>query len=230
MICEKRAALQHARDTTMDLNVNEIFYSIQGESVHTGLPCVFVRLTGCNLRCAYCDTQYAFTEGRTMSIAQIVARVDAFAGDLVEITGGEPLLQSGTPALVDRLLQSGYRVLIETNGSLDIDRVDRRCSRIMDIKCPSSNEAASHDRTNHQRLTATDQVKFVIGDRRDFDYAVRMQTALPACLPADRVLFSAVAGRLPLEQLAGWMLERRIHARLQVQLHKVIWPDRERGV
>ena len=214
----------------MDLSVNEIFYSIQGESVHAGLPCVFVRLTGCNLRCRYCDTRYAYADGRPMSIDQIIARVDSFGSNLVEITGGEPLLQPGTPALVNALLQCGYRVLIETNGSLDIDRVDRQCSRIMDIKCPSSGESANYDQENHQRLTANDQVKFVIGDHRDFQFAVQIQAGLPTILPAERVLFSAVAGRLPVKKLAGWLLKERIAARLQVQLHKIIWPEQERGV
>ena len=214
----------------MDLTVNEIFYSIQGESVHSGLPCVFVRLTGCNLRCRYCDTRYAFSEGQQMTIPEIVARVDAFGGNLVEITGGEPLVQKQTPVLVDELLTGGYQVLMETNGSLDIDRVDRRCSRIMDIKCPSSGEAEANDPDNCERLTANDQVKFVIADHIEFQFATRAMAGLPAVLPADRILFSSVAGQLPAEQLARWMLESRIRARLQVQLHKVIWPNRDRGV
>jgi organic radical activating enzyme len=147
---------------TMNLTVNEIFYSIQGESVHTGLPCVFVRLTGCNLRCTYCDTQYAFDEGRFMSVADILRQVGQFGCGLVEITGGEPLFQSHTPALAGKLLESGYQVLVETNGSLDIDRVDRRCSRIMDVKCPSSGEQSRNDSANLNRITPNDQVKFVI--------------------------------------------------------------------
>ena len=214
----------------MELIVNEIFYSIQGESVHAGLPCVFVRLTGCNLRCRYCDTRYAFSEGRCMSIGHIVERVASFGCRLVEITGGEPLLQEQTPKLVNALLADRYQVLMETNGSLDIDRVDRRCSRIMDIKCPSSGEKSSNDPENRKRLTANDQVKFVVGDRNDFRFAVEMMADLPDCLPADRILFSAAAGGLAMEELARWMLDARIRARLQVQLHKVIWPDRERGV
>ena len=214
----------------MDLTVNEIFYSIQGESVHAGMPCVFVRLTGCNLRCRYCDTRYAFSEGRPLSIGQIIEQVGSFGCSLVEITGGEPLIQDPTPTLIDALLENRYQVLMETNGSLDIDRVDRRCSRIMDIKCPSSGEASGNDPENIGRLTANDQVKFVIGDRNDFRFAAEMLPGLPAVLPTDRILFSAVAGQLSIEQLARWMLEARTRARLQVQLHKVIWPDRERGV
>jgi 7-carboxy-7-deazaguanine synthase len=215
---------------TMKLNVNEIFYSIQGESVHAGLPCIFVRLTGCNLRCSYCDTRYAFDEGEALTIDQMIGRVKTFGCSLVEITGGEPLLQDGTPVLVAELLEAGYTVLLETNGSLDIDRVDRRCSRIMDIKCPSSQAASSIDENNFQKLTANDQVKFVIGDREDFRFARRMLERLPDCLPTDRVLFSAVDGQLSPDRLARWMLEESIRARLQLQLHKVIWPDMERGV
>ncbi|BBO66806.1 7-carboxy-7-deazaguanine synthase [Desulfosarcina alkanivorans] len=214
----------------MNLKVNEIFYSIQGESVHAGLPCVFVRLTGCNLRCSYCDTRYAFHDGRTMSRASVVERVRQYGCSLVEITGGEPLNQSGTPALAGALLEAGYTLLVETNGSLDIDRVDRRCSRIMDIKCPSSGEEASNDPANLKRLTPNDQVKFVIGDRKDFLFARHMVSRLPASLPPERVLFSPVSGRLPADRLARWILDARLGARLQVQLHRLIWPDRERGV
>lgn len=214
----------------MNLKVNEIFYSIQGESVHAGLPCTFVRLSGCNLRCHYCDTRYAYDAGETMSIAQIIEQVDAFGCDLVEITGGEPLLQELTPALVDALLGTGYQVLMETNGSLDINRVDRRCSRIMDIKCPSSGERNQNDPLNLVRLTAHDQVKFVIGDHDDFLFASLMLSRLPATMPPDRILFSAVSGRMHPDQLARWMLEARIKARLQLQLHRLIWPDQDRGV
>jgi 7-carboxy-7-deazaguanine synthase len=214
----------------MNLKVNEIFYSIQGESVHTGLPCVFVRLAGCNLRCRYCDTTYAYDAGSVMGVAQIIEQVRRYGCDLVEVTGGEPLAQEHTPALVKDLLRAGYQVLMETNGSLNIDRVDRRCSRIMDIKCPSSGAHVSNDPANQKRLTANDQVKFVIGDGDDFLFAKTMLARLPALLPVDRILFSAVSGRLPPDQLARWMLDARIRARLQVQLHKVIWPDRDRGV
>ena len=214
----------------MNLKINEIFYSIQGESVHAGLPCVFIRLTGCNLRCRYCDTAYAYHAGHTMAVPQILEQVRTFHCNLVEVTGGEPLIQENTPALVEDLLKAGYQVLMETNGSLDIDRVDRRCSRIMDIKCPSSGEHTRNDPANLNRLTANDQVKFVIGNREDFLFAAQMVTCLPASLPVDRVLFSAVFGGLPLDQLARWIVDSRIRARLQVQLHKIIWPDRDRGV
>lgn len=214
----------------MNLKVNEIFYSIQGESVHAGLPCVFVRLAGCNLRCRYCDTEYAFHEGVVTPLSRILEKIRQFGCSLVEVTGGEPLVQEHTPALVKTLLKTGYTVLMETNGSLDIDRVDRRCSRIMDIKCPSSGECARNDLSNLDRLTANDQVKFVIGDRDDFLFAKQMVPRLPAALPADRVLFSPVSGRLPPDRLARWILEAGIRTRFQVQLHKMIWPDRDRGV
>ena len=214
----------------MTLKVNEIFFSIQGESVHAGLPCAFVRLTGCNLRCIYCDTTYAYEDGRDMTVSQILAQVAAFACRRIEITGGEPLLQEETPVLARRLLTDGYEVLVETNGSLDIDRIDRRCSRIMDVKCPSSGEAHRNDRDNFHRLTNRDQVKLVIGNREDFLFATRVIADLPPLLPRDRILFSAVHGRLPLERLARWMLDAHVDARLQVQLHKIIWPHRDRGV
>jgi len=214
----------------MNLTVNEIFYSIQGESIHAGLPCVFVRLTGCNLRCRYCDTRYAFNEGSTMAVGQILDRVASFACGLVEITGGEPLFQKGTPELAAALLAKGYDVLLETNGSLNIDRVDCRCSRIMDIKCPSSGEVSKNDPANLARLTANDQVKFVIGDHKDFWFAVEMLERVPAFVPRDRILFSHVAERLPPDRLARWMLDANIQARMQIQLHKFIWPERDRGV
>jgi 7-carboxy-7-deazaguanine synthase len=191
---------------------------------------VFVRLTGCNLRCHYCDTRYAFDTGNAMTVAQIVDQVATYGCHRVEITGGEPLAQNETPALVNALLSDGYQLLMETNGSMDIDRVDRRCSRIMDIKCPSSGEHTKNDTANLQRLTAHDQVKFVIGDHDDFLFAIRQLTRLPVILPTDRILFSAVSGRLPPDRLAAWMLEARIEARLQLQLHRLIWPDQERGV
>jgi 7-carboxy-7-deazaguanine synthase len=214
----------------MNLTINEIFYSIQGESVHAGLPCVFVRLTGCNLRCRYCDTRYAFDEGSPMAVGRIVERVASFGCGLVEITGGEPLFQDRTPELANALLNKGYEVLVETNGSLNIDRVDRRCSRIMDIKCPSSGEASKNDADNLARLTANDQIKFVIGDKEDFRFAVQTLDRVPDALPRDRILFSHVSKWLPPNQLARWMLDAHIRARMQIQLHKVIWPERDRGV
>ena len=214
----------------MRLTVNEIFYSIQGESTHAGRPCVFVRLTGCNLRCRYCDTRYAYHQGSEMPVARVVAQLNAFNCKLAAITGGEPLLQAATPLLVEQLLEAGYRVLVETNGSLNIDCVDRRCTRIMDVKCPSSGEQTRNDGANFGRLTENDQVKFVVGDRPDFDFAWAALTALPRHLPGGQILFAPQFGRLPPERLARWILDAHIEVRLQLQLHKLIWPDRDRGV
>jgi 7-carboxy-7-deazaguanine synthase len=214
----------------MALHVNEIFFSIQGESDHAGLPCVFVRLTGCNLRCRYCDTTYAYAEGQLMSVADVVTRVRRFNNSLVTITGGEPLLQEETPVLVKQLLAADHEVLLETNGSLNIDRVDHRCSRIVDIKCPSSNEAGKNDLANLNRLTGNDQIKFVIGDRKDFIFAKDMLPRLPSTIHPSRILFSAVFDRLPPQRLARWILDDHLKVRLQLQLHKFIWPDQDRGV
>ena len=155
----------------MALKINEIFYSIQGESSFAGRPCVFVRLTGCNLRCAYCDTAYAYVAGVSWQIRDIIGHIGRYGSRLVEITGGEPLLQDETPALVKALLDLGWTVLMETNGSLDVRRVDEQCIRIMDVKCPSSGEADRNDLDNLRRLTAHDEIKFVIGDRGDYEYA-----------------------------------------------------------
>jgi len=214
----------------MKLKVNEIFYSLQGESVHTGLPCVFVRLTGCNLRCRFCDTQYAFHEGSVLTVPQVVETVSGFGCRLVEITGGEPLVQENTPLLAGKLLDKGHQVLVETNGSLNIDRLDPRCSRIMDIKCPSSGESERNDVNNFDRLTANDQVEFVIGDRNDFDFACDGLPKLLGKLPVERILFSAIEGQLEPSILAKWILKERLQVRLQVQLHKVLWPNQDRGV
>ena len=155
----------------MAIEVSEIFHSIQGESSWSGQPCVFIRLTGCNLRCAYCDTSYAYEQGRFMDIAEILERVRRLRCDLVEVTGGEPLIQAETPSLIRRLLDEDYTVLLETNGSIDIGMVDSRCVRIMDIKCPSSGMAGQNDLRNLEKLRAQDELKFVIGSRKDYEFA-----------------------------------------------------------
>lgn len=214
----------------MMVKVNEIFHSIQGESVYTGLPCVFVRLTGCNLRCRFCDTPYAYTDGQSMSVAHVLDAVGAFGCRLVTVTGGEPLIQAAAPTLIAALLDNGFQVLMETNGSLNIDGADRRCSRIMDIKCPSSGEARHFATANLDRLTAHDQVKFVIGDEADFQFASAWLPRLTMRVPVERILFSAVADRLAPALLAQWIVDARIQIRLQVQLHRILWPDRDRGV
>jgi 7-carboxy-7-deazaguanine synthase len=213
----------------MTLIVNEIFYSIQGESLNAGRPCVFVRLAGCNLRCNYCDTTYAYEEGTSASIREIIREVEQFDCPLVEVTGGEPLSQSDTPLLISQLLDAGYEVMLETNGSLDVSSVDPRCMKILDIKCPSSGESSKNRYENLPLLTASDQVKFVIGDRTDYEFAKKTMGILPRVLRTHHVLFSPVSGMLPLDTLAKWILQDNSPVRLHVQLHKFIWPEVTRG-
>ncbi|HYA03748.1 MAG TPA: radical SAM protein [Syntrophobacteria bacterium] len=215
----------------MGLRVNEIFYSIQGESSHVGRPCVFVRLTGCNLRCSYCDTQYAYEEGEEFEADAIVKRVRAYRCPLVEVTGGEPLIQTETPILIRRLLDERYEVLLETNGSQDISRVDDRCVRIVDIKCPSSGEAKNNDLGNLVRLTEKDEVKFVIGDRADYEYAKKTLASMNSNANKVRAVhFSPVLQNIHPRLLAEWILEDHLDVRLHLQLHKFIWDPNQRGV
>ena len=214
----------------MTLIVNEIFYSIQGESTYSGLPCTFVRLTGCNLRCSYCDTQYAYEEGVKTNITQILSRVAAFNCPLVEITGGEPLFQSKTPLLISKLLENGYMVMMETNGSFDISRVDERCIKIVDIKCPSSNESEKNDLENLKRLHPKDQIKFVVGNREDYMYAKNIITLHCSNFLGDHILFSPASGIMSSADLAGWILEDKLNVRLHLQLHTIIWPNKKKGV
>ncbi|MBS3754666.1 MAG: radical SAM protein [Desulfobacterales bacterium] len=217
-------------ESGLRLRVNEIFYSIQGESLHAGRPCIFVRLTGCNLRCSYCDTTYAYFEGRIMDMDEIVSKVAAYGCRLVEITGGEPLMQEQTPVLVDRLLASGLEVLMETNGTYPIDRVSPECIKIVDIKCPASGESEKTDFDNISRLKKQDQVKFVVCDRRDYEFARQVIERFWPGRPTCPVLISPAFGRLEPDRLAGWILEDRMDIRLQLQLHKIIWPHIQRGV
>lgn len=213
----------------MTLKVNELFYSIQGESLYAGLPCVFVRLTGCNLRCSYCDTQYAYEDGSFMTIEEILEKISVYTCPLVEITGGEPLLYEETPSLVQYLIEKEYTVLLETNGSLDINAVNHRCIRIVDIKCPGSGESHRNDLENLNRLTPTDQLKFVITDKTDYNFARRLLYNTwrpPFPLP---VLFSAAAPVLSPTRLAEWILADHLDVRLQMQLHKILWPREERS-
>lgn len=214
----------------MSLIINEIFYSIQGESIYSGRPCTFVRLTGCNLRCSYCDTQYAYEEGIKMKITQIMRQVAYYKCPLVEITGGEPLLQNETPLLISKLLENGYDVMMETNGSFDISRVDERCIKIVDIKCPSSNESEKNDLENLKRLHSKDQIKFVIGNHEDYKYAKSIISSHCPDFPGDRILFSPVYGKLSPANLADWILKDHLNVRLHFQLHKMIWPDKNKGV
>jgi len=212
----------------MALKVNEIFYSIQGESTYAGRPCVFVRLTGCNLRCSFCDTKYAYEEGEELDIDDILTRVAKHDCGLVEVTGGEPLLQKETPVLIDRLIKKNYEVLLETNGTHDMSHVDERCVTILDVKCPSSGESDKSDLGNIGKLKERDEIKFVIGDRADYQYATKMLDLIRTNAPQKNiVLFSPVLRRLDPKQLAGWILEDHLDVRLHMQLHKVMWgPDR----
>jgi 7-carboxy-7-deazaguanine synthase len=214
----------------MALTINEIFHSIQGESLHAGRPCIFIRLTGCNLRCRYCDTRYAFSEGQPMEMEAILAQIRSFHSRLVELTGGEPLLQDGATDLISVLLDAGYEVLLETNGSRPIQGVDPRCVRIVDVKCPGSGESEQMHWENLAHLTAKDQLKFVIQNRADYEYAVSVTRRKPDLLPWDHLLFSPVRDKLPPRELARWMLADGLAVRLHLQLHPIIWPDRDRGV
>ena len=212
------------------LTVNEIFHSIQGESTHSGRPCVFVRLTGCDLRCVWCDTPYAFHDGRKRDVDEVVADVEQYRCDLVEITGGEPLLQQDVYPLMDRLLAVGATVLLETGGHVSVARVPVAVVKVMDIKCPGSGECDRNAWENLSRLTDRDQVKFVIADRVDYEFArdvVRRQTLETRC---GAVLFSAVHDVLPPARLAEWVLADRLPVRLQIQLHKHLWGAGTRGV
>ncbi len=204
------------------LVITEIFRSLQGESTYAGLPCVFVRLTGCDLRCTYCDTTYAFTGGKRMSVTEILAEVNGFGTSLVEVTGGEPLLQPAVHGLMKRLANEGKTVLLETSGAHDISACDPRVVRIVDLKCPSSGEMARNRWENLDHLRSRDEIKFVIGTREDFDWAVdatRKYGLTDKC----PVLFSAVWETLSMPKLAEWIQASGLPVRLQPQLHKILW-------
>jgi 7-carboxy-7-deazaguanine synthase len=223
------------------LLVNEIFHSIQGESTWAGCPCVFVRLRGCHLRCRYCDTEYAFREGGRRSVAELVETACGFGTPLVEVTGGEPLLQPGVHGLIASLCDRGRTVLIETSGACDISPCDPRSIVILDLKTPGSGECGRNDLGNLDRLRPRDEVKFVITDRGDYEWAratIRSHGLAERC---HAVLLSPVfeqprgleilgCGGLSPKTLAEWMLEDRLPARMQTQLHKAIWPPHTRGV
>lgn len=212
------------------LTVNEIFYSIQGESTYSGRPCVFVRLAGCDLRCSWCDTPYAFNEGRKMSIDEVLQEVDRYGSPLVELTGGEPLLQPDVYPLMARLIESGRTVLLETGGQIDVSQVPGAVVKVMDVKCPGSGEADKNEWGNIDRLGSRDQVKFVIKDRADYEYArdVVVRHALDRRCAA--VLFSPVHGVLSPSDISRWILEDNLPVRLQLQIHKHIWGADARGV
>jgi len=211
------------------VKVNEIFYSIQGESSYAGFPCVFIRLTGCNLNCTYCDTKYARKKGRKMSFEKILKAVGRYDTPLVEITGGEPLLQEDTPQLVQVLLDKGYRVLIETNGTQNIDRLPAGVICIMDIKCPGSGEEKKTDWANIQRLNKKDEAKFVLSSRADYLWATQMIRGY-RLQDKVKVLLSPVQEKLDPAEIAHWILQDGLNVRLHLQLHKVLWPDKSRNI
>jgi 7-carboxy-7-deazaguanine synthase len=213
--------------TATTLRVSEIFHSLQGESTHAGLPTVFVRLTGCPLRCDWCDTGHAFSGGTPMTVAAILEHVAAFACPTVCVTGGEPLAQAGCLSLLAALCDAGYSVSLETSGALDIGGVDARVSRIVDLKAPDSGESAKNRWENLDLLRPTDELKFVLASRRDYDWAVaacRERQLFGRC----PILFSPVWDSLPPNDLAEWILQDRLPVRLQLQLHKILWGE-ERG-
>lgn len=212
------------------LTINEIFHSIQGESTHTGRPCVFVRLTACDLRCSWCDTPYAFTEGQKMTLDDVLERVEEYGCDLVEITGGEPLLQSDVYPLMEQLLASGKTVMVETGGHRSIRDVPTEVIRIVDVKCPGSGESEKNHWDNLGLLTPHDEVKFVIRDRADYEYAKDVVARYGLLDRTAAVLFSPVHGVLASKDLAAWILEDRLPVRLQLQAHKYIWDAETRGV
>ena len=220
-----RGPIPKTVDHPARLRITEIFHSIQGEARMVGVPTAFVRLTGCPLRCGYCDTEYAFTGGRWMTLGDILDAVATHRARYVCVTGGEPLAQKDCQELLRQLCDKGYEVSLETSGALDISAVDKRVSRVVDIKTPGSGECARNRMDNLGLLTPCDQVKFVLCDRADFEWA----RDLVAAHRIDRrceVLFSAVYGRLEARELAEWILAERLPVRLQVQLHKLLWGER----
>ena len=217
------------------LRVTEIFYSIQGESTWAGVPCTFVRLTGCPLRCVWCDTAYAFHGGERMSFDEIVARVRAYPAAVIEVTGGEPLAHAPAYALTERLLEEGYTVLVETSGAFDVAPLDPRVHKIMDLKCPGSGESHRNRWENLEHLTERDEIKFVVKDRNDYEWARETVRArgLDARVEAGSLralLVSPVWGDIDVEELADWILEDALPVRFQMQLHKLVWGPERTGV
>ena len=211
------------------LKVHEIFYSLQGESTRAGWPCVLVRLTGCQMRCSWCDSEYAFYDGAWMSRDEVIAEVGRHGCPMVEVTGGEPLLQPGTRPLLAALADRGYEVLLETGGGLDVSGVDPRVRRIVDVKCPASGEAEGNRWANLGLLTGRDEVKFVLADEADYRWARRVieeHDLGHRCA----VSLSPVSGSIDPADIAAWMLRDRLAARLQLQLHKLLWGSDATGV
>jgi 7-carboxy-7-deazaguanine synthase len=217
-------------DGELKLTINEIYFSIQGESTWAGRPCVFVRLTFCNLRCTYCDTEYAFYEGKRQSLGEIVGAVLAYRCPLVEITGGEPLLQKNVLPLMTTLADAGCTVLLETSGAHDISAVDPRVHRIMDLKTPGSGEVERNLWSNLEHLTARDEVKFVIGSREDYEWSCAQLRQHRLDQRCGAVLFSPIFGRIDPREIVEWILADNLPVRFQLQMHKFIWKPTQRGV
>ena len=217
------------------LRITELFHSIQGESTWAGYPCTFIRLTGCPLRCVWCDTEYSFYGGEKVALDELIAKVDANGPQLVEITGGEPLIHRNAFVLARMLLDKGYTVLVETSGAIDVAPLDPRAHKIMDLKCPGSGEAQRNLWSNLDHLTGRDEIKFVIKDRADYEWArdVVHQYRLAERKRDDtlrEILFSPVWDSVDFQQLAEWILEDHLPVRYQIQLHKVIWGADVKGV
>ena len=220
------APSQKNTDLPLDLSlkINEIFFSIQGETSQSGMPTIFIRLTGCPLRCVYCDTEYAFHEGNQMTIAEILEKISGYKIKRVTVTGGEPLAQKNCRPLLTMLCDEGYDVSLETSGALDIQDIDNRVARIVDLKTPASGEVDKNLYDNIQYLTANDQVKFVICDRKDYEWSKEKLNEYKLSDQCE-VLFSGSHGEIQTTQLADWILEDQLPVRLQIQLHKYLWGD-----
>ena len=213
----------------MSLKINEIYYSVQGESTHAGRPCIFIRLTYCNLRCSYCDTEYAFYDGKDMEITYIMSKIKRWDCNLVEVTGGEPLFQDECIDLLNELVNSNYEVMLETGGSLSISDVPKKVVKIVDFKCPSSGMVKKNLWAIVDDLQAHDEVKFVIGNREDFDWAKDRITEYSM----DKIctlLFSPTFGEIDPQQIVEWILAENLPVRMQLQMHKMIWSPEEKGV
>ena len=210
------------------LKINEIFYSIQGESSFSGMPCIFIRLTYCNLRCSYCDTEYSFYEGRDMSINQIIKEIKQYKCNLVEVTGGEPLMQDGCIELMQTLLDNNYNVMLETGGALPVNKVPKEVIKIIDFKCPSSNMEKKNDWSIIKNLNKNDEVKFVIGNKEDYEWSKKKINEYN--LNNNTILFSPVHDVLNSKTLSEWILKDNLNVRFQVQLHKYIWSPETKGV
>ena len=211
------------------LKVNEIYYSIQGESSLSGRKCIFIRLTYCNLRCSYCDSEYTFYEGNDMTIPEILKKINTYDCKLVEVTGGEPLFQKGCKPLMRELIHSGYQVMLETGGSLSLEGIPQDVKKIIDFKCPSSLMEKKNLWSIVEDISANDEIKFVIGDEKDFKWSIekiKKYNLEDKC----EILFSCVYGKLDHQKIVEWILESKVDARYQLQLHKHIWPKESRGV